>query len=235
MNFKANLYNLAKKEIRVLIAVFIIIAGTWIFLEIADEVGEGTTQKFDETVLTFLRNAENYEQPRGPEWLYSVVRDYTSLGGGPVLMLLIAGVLGFLLLKKEYLIAVLVLFATAGGGIIGLLLKNVFGRERPTVVSHLMEVGSLSFPSGHSMMSAVVYLSLAALLTRLHQRRIIRIYLISVALFLTFLIGLTRIYLGVHYPTDVIGGWAVGLAWASFCWFLAWYIQRRIRNKELEN
>jgi undecaprenyl-diphosphatase len=226
--------KLLTKEIRVIIALLIFISAVWLFFEIADEVAEGTTQQFDEAVLMFLRNAEDYEEPRGPYWLKSTVRDLTSLGGGPVLILLIASVLGFLLLRKEYLIALLVLFATLGGTALGQLLKNIFGRERPTIVTHLMDVGQLSFPSGHSLMSAVVYLSLAALLSRIQKRRIIRIYIFSIALLLTFIVGLTRIYLGVHYPTDVIGGWSVGLAWATFCWFLAWFVQKKSGTGEID-
>lgn len=231
---KAMLFNLAKKEVKVFVALFIVIFGTWIFIEISDEVIEGSTQDFDEMVLTTLRQGETYEIPRGPEWLESSVRDITSLGGGTILILLTFTVFGYLLLQKNYKMAFLFFFAIAGGALIGFYLKDVIARERPTIVLQLYPASNPSFPSGHSMMSVVFYLTLGALLARIQQRRIIRIYIISISLFLALLIGLSRIYIGVHYPTDVLGGWSIGLAWASLCWFLAWLLQRKEKFKEME-
>jgi undecaprenyl-diphosphatase len=106
-------------------------------------------------------------------------------------------------------------------------LKHLFGRERPDIILHMVMVHTPSFPSGHAMLSAVIYLTLGALLAQVVQRRASRIYFLTVAMVLTFLIGLSRIYLGVHYPTDVLAGWAVGLAWALFCWLVARQLQRR--------
>lgn len=234
MSFKENilsikefLHNFAFRDIRVLIAAFIFVSASWAFIEIADEVDEGSTKAFDEMVLTTLRNAEDYEIPRGPKWLPEAVRDITALGGGMVIFLLTASVVGFLILQKEYKIMWLVLITVAGGALLSFGLKELYARERPDVVLHLMTATSLSFPSGHSMMSMVVYLALGSLIARLQTRRRIRVYIIVLALFLSFIIGLSRIYLGVHYPTDVIAGWSVGLAWASLVWFVTWYIQRK--------
>jgi undecaprenyl-diphosphatase len=121
----------------------------------------------------------------------------------------------------------LVLIATLGGWGLGLLLKAVFGRPRPSVIPHLVEVQSLSFPSGHAMMSAVVYLTLAALLAQLSAQWAQRVYILAVGLLLTLLVGLSRVYLGVHYPTDVLAGWSAGLAWAILCWLVGRWLQRR--------
>ncbi|SRR5690606_4157799 len=227
LNIKEFLHNFAFRDLRVIVAAFIFISASWAFIEIADEVNEGSTKAFDETILTTLRNAENYEIPRGPKWLPEAVRDITALGGGMVLFLLTASVAGFLILQKEYKIMWLMLITVAGGALLSYGLKEFYARERPDVVLHLMAETSLSFPSGHSMMSIVVYLALGSLIARLQTRRRIRVYIITLALFLSFLIGLSRIYLGVHYPTDVLAGWSVGLAWASLVWFAAWYIQRK--------
>jgi undecaprenyl-diphosphatase len=107
------------------------------------------------------------------------------------------------------------------------LLKDVFDRPRPSVVPHLSYVATSSFPSGHSLMAAVVYLTLGSLLARLVQSARLKLYFLSVAVVLACLVGMSRVYLGVHYPTDVLAGWAAGLAWAVLCWLLARYLQQR--------
>ncbi len=119
------------------------------------------------------------------------------------------------------------LVAAAGGGLLSVALKQVFARTRPDIVPHLVTVEGLSFPSGHSMAAAVIYLTLGALLARFAARRRIRVYVIAVSLGLTLLIGITRVCLGVHYPTDVLAGWAAGLGWALLCWLVARYLQHR--------
>ncbi|HYD85123.1 MAG TPA: phosphatase PAP2 family protein, partial [Opitutus sp.] len=120
-----------------------------------------------------------------------------------------------------------VLAASTGGLVLNNVLKAIFGRERPDETLHLVEIDSLSFPSGHAMLSATIYLTLAVLLTRLADRRREKSYLLGAALLLSFAVGLSRVYLGVHYPTDVIAGWAAGIAWAQICWFVAHMIDRR--------
>jgi undecaprenyl-diphosphatase len=232
ITLKDLLHNFAFRDIRVLIAAFILVSASWVFIEIADEVTEGSTKEFDEWVLKTLRNAEDYEVPRGPVWLPESVRDITALGSGMILTLITLSVAGFLVLRKEYKILWLLLFAVIGGALIDAALKEFFARERPDVVMKLMTATSFSFPSGHSMMSMVVYLSLGSLIARLQTRRRIRVYIIGLALFFSFIIGLSRIYLGVHYPTDVMAGWSIGLAWASIVWFVAWYIQKRSEKTE---
>jgi undecaprenyl-diphosphatase len=227
---KSSLKELANKEISILIVSFSMIFSIWLFIVISEAVVVGSTQSFDEWILTSLRNSEDIGLPKGPLWLKEVMIDITALGGGTVIFLITTGVVLFLMLKKEYQSMWFVLAATIGGTLLSFGLKELIGRERPTVVIHFMKVTSQSFPSGHSMMSAVVYLTQASLLARIEPVRKLKIYLVSAALFLTFIIGCSRIYLGVHYPTDVIGGWAVGAAWASFCWMVARSIQKRSRN-----
>jgi undecaprenyl-diphosphatase len=234
-SLKKNFREIIQKEIKVLLILFIIIFFSWLFLVIGEEVNEGSTQKFDELVLTTLRNAENNELPRGPQWVGEFMRDVTALGGGTVLAIISFVVLGFLILQKQYNEMWLILAATAGGALISFGLKEIYGRDRPNVVEHLILVNSFSFPSGHSMMSAVVYLTQGALLARIQPKRSLRIYIITIAMLFTFFIGISRIYLGVHYPTDVLGGWSVGLAWASLCWFIAWFLQKKALLKKSRN
>ena len=114
-----------------------------------------------------------------------------------------------------------VLITAASGEVANIAIKNAFMRPRPTVVPHLREAFSTSFPSGHAMESAIIYLTLGAMLMRLAERRITKLYCMGMAIFVTFLVGMSRVYLGVHYPTDVLGGWIFGFMWASLCWLVS--------------
>ena len=198
-----------------------------VFIVLSDEVLEGETQQLDERMLLALRSPEDPSQPRGPWWLRRTAEDVTALGGIPVLALVTLAVCGFLLLVRRYRTLLLVLGATLGGAGANVLLKQFFARPRPSVVPHLTEVVSQSFPSGHAMLSATVYLTLGALLGQLAERKRLKIYVLAVSLLLPFLVGLTRVYLGVHYPTDVLGGWVAGLAWALLMAVCARALRRR--------
>jgi len=211
----------------VLVAVLLIVGGTWVFIELADEVREGDTQRFDDWAVRAMRRADDPSRPIGPHWLPEVGRDLTALGGVAVLSLTTAFVAGYLLIVRKYHAMWLVLAATLGGLLISTLLKHLIDRARPDLVPHLSHVYTSSFPSGHSMLSAVVYLTLGALLTRLASERRVKLYFLAAALLLTFLVGVSRVYMGVHYPTDVLAGWTAGLVWALLCWLVARYLQRR--------
>jgi len=121
----------------------------------------------------------------------------------------------------------LVAVAAGGGGVLSTVMKQLFGRDRPDIVSPLVAVTSPSFPSGHSMLAAIMYLTLGALLARFSARRRTKVYLIAVALFATLVVGASRVYLGVHYPSDVLAGWCAGLVWSLICWLVARYLQHR--------
>lgn len=197
------------------------------FGKLAGEVLDGDTRSFDEYVLRALRNPADLADPIGPAWLESVVRDITSLGSFSVLTIVTLSVVIYLLIDGKRAAAAFVFFAIAGGGILSELLKHLFARPRPELVAHLVDVKTLSFPSGHAMLSAVTFLTLGALLTRVQSRRRLKAYLLSLAIFLTILVGLSRLYLGVHWPTDVLAGWCAGAAWAMGCWLLATWLQSR--------
>ena len=199
---------------------------------LAGEVLEGDTQAFDERVLRALRNPDDPSLPIGPRWLRVAALDVTSLGGATVISLTVAAVVGFLLLQGMYRTALFVFLASAGGWLLNNWLKTLFARPRPAVVPHLHEVMSLSFPSGHAMTSAAVYLTLGAMLMHISTRRITKIYCMGVAMLATLLIGSTRVYLGVHYPTDVLAGWLMGMSWALLCWLVERRIERQSGMKK---
>ncbi len=182
---------------------------------------------FDEHVLRSLRTAADPAVPLGPRWLTVAAHDVTALGGYTVLTVLTLAVAGFLALRRRWVSVALVLLAAGGGGAICEGLKGVFARPRPAVVPHLVEVHNASFPSGHSGAAAAVYLSLAVLLAGRISRPAVRAYLIGAAVLLTLLVGVSRVFLGVHYPTDVLGGWALGASWAALCGLLARRFRRR--------
>lgn len=204
-----------------LILVAVAAGGLFIFLQLTGEVIEGDTHAFDEKLLLLLRTTDDPGMPVGPYWLSHAVNDITALGGVTVLTLMTAMVTVYLILSKRPAIAIFTFLSVVGGWLLSSLLKLGIARPRPEIVPHLVEVHDLSFPSGHAMLSAVTYLTLGALLSRAQPSRITRLYLIGVAVFLTFIIGLSRVYLGVHYPTDVLGGWCAGATWALICWLIA--------------
>jgi len=193
----------------------------WGFLKLASEVMEGETHALDTRIVRALRKADDPARPIGPEWLENSMLDITAVGGPTVLGLVVLSVVGFLLLQARYRTAIVVLATAASGELANYAMKNVFLRPRPDVVPHLRDVASTSFPSGHAMESAIIYLTLGAMLMRLAERGITKIYCIGMAIFLTLIVGISRVYLGVHYPTDVAAGWMFGFFWASLCWIVA--------------
>jgi undecaprenyl-diphosphatase len=191
-----------------------------VFINLASEVMEGDTQALDARILLALRDPADLGRPIGPAWIEPVLLDLTAIGGPVVLGLVVFAVAGFLALQERYRTALVVLVTAASGELANFTMKNLFMRTRPDVVPHLRDVASTSFPSGHAMESAIIYLTLGAMLMRIAERRLTKIYCMTVAVIVTLLVGVSRVYLGVHYPTDVIGGWTFGFVWASICWLV---------------
>jgi undecaprenyl-diphosphatase len=214
-------------ELRALSVVLLISACGWAFANLADEALEGDTRAFDRAVLLALRSPTNHSDPIGPGWVEELGRDVTALGGNGILFGLTLAVAGFLWLQGKRGTMLLVLFSVAGGQVASTLFKIGFDRPRPDLVPHETIVYTSSFPSGHAMMAAVTYLTLSVLLARVQTGRTLKVYLLSMALFLTFAVGLSRVYLGVHWPTDVLAGWTAGAAWALLCLVLARWLARR--------
>src|SRR6516162_5635655 len=185
---------------------------------IAQEVVRGKTLAFDRLIMLSLRSAADPSVPIGPAWLPEAARDVTSLGSMIVLSIVTLAVVGYLLLAGKPAVAWLMVTAVVGGIALSDLLKFAFGRARPDVVAPLARVFTTSFPSAHATLSAIAYLTIGAILARSQPSSTISLYVILLAAFLTMIIGVSRIYLGVHYPTDVLGGWCIGTAWAMGCW-----------------
>jgi undecaprenyl-diphosphatase len=224
---RALIEMVRRPELPVLLALLALTSLAWGFIALAGEVREGDTQAFDQHVVDALRNPDNPHMPRGPRWLAEAGRDITSLGSAAVLTLMTLAAAGYLALRRQPSAMLLMLLAVISGAAVSGSLKRFFERPRPAVGSALAEVFTSSFPSGHSMLSAVVYLVLGTMLARMECRRAIKIYFIGVAVLLATLVGLSRIYLGVHYPSDVLGGWTAGLAWAIVWWFIARLFKQR--------
>lgn len=224
------MFRLKFSEVNILLALLVVVLGSWAFLELADEITEGEILSFDNQILIALRNPADLSDPLGPPWMETAMRDISSLGSTAVLVVLILSVVGFLALNRRYREAALIALTSLTGVLLVVGLKNLFIRERPGAVPHLTEVASQSYPSGHTLMSAVIYLSLASMLAPILKRKRSKIYVIVVALAATFLVGVSRIYLGVHYPTDVFAGWAVGLAWAALSWLIFKYLNSRLTS-----
>ena len=172
---------------------------------------------FDRAILLGFRSSADPAIPVGPRWLPDAMTSLTALGSTIVLVLVCAASIAFLLLSGRTRTALFLFGATTGGMVMAGLLKLVYARPRPQLVPHLVDVTTTSFPSGHATDSAIVYLTLATLLARTIPERTLRIYMIGVAIALTLMIGVSRVYLGVHWPSDVVGGWTIGAAWALAC------------------
>ena len=194
----------------------VILAG--IFLLFWSNVAKGHLDAIDRTLLLAFRSPRNSDILMGPDWLLQFVRNITVLGDSTFLLLVIFAVSFFLIAKKAYFNALLLSALSLSGFWAVSLLKDFFGRPRPAIVEYLSVPNSASFPSGHAANSTIVYILIALALFKLVPGRYARFSLICCALILAVLIGTSRIVLGVHWPSDVLGGWIFGLSW--YCLWL---------------
>ena len=215
---------IGSREFSVLLVLFALLGSLWGFVELAGEVMEGDTSKFDRAVLLSMRTSD-LSDPVGPGWVEEMGRDFTALGGIAVLTMATLAIVGYLVLDNKRRVALVLLVATGGSLAVSTALKQAFDRDRPDLVPHGSIVYTASFPSGHSMLAASTYLTLGALLARVQRRRRIKAYILLVAVSVTLLVGISRVYLGVHWPTDVLAGWTAGAGWALLCWLLARWLQ----------
>ncbi len=196
------------------------------FLRIAHEMGEGETERLDQAILLALRAPGDPQQTIGPEWVRESAIEFTALGGIPVVTLLVLTVLGFLLIERRWGAAIFASIGILGGMLISTTLKLIYSRPRPDLVTQLDIIHTKSFPSGHATITTCVVLTLAVMMMRLTDDRRGRAYILVMAIIYALLIGVTRVYLGVHWPTDVLAGWAIGTFWACLCWAGMTMLQR---------
>lgn len=218
-----------RREGRLLAAGFAVTLSAWLFVAIADEVAEGDTGAFDRTLLLALRNPADPTDPIGPAWLEIAARDLTTLGGFAVIGLITTVAVAFLLLTGRKGAAALTVLSIGGGTLLSTALKQWFDRPRPDLVPHVVDVYTTSFPSGHATMTAIAYLTLGALLMRVLPERRLKAFAMGTAVAIVLIVGASRVYLGVHWPTDVLAGWAVGFGWAAAWWMVVALLQRRGR------
>lgn len=203
-----------RKEPLVPASLLVIACGLLTFIGLAEVIENKEPHTYDERILLMMRESGNPSDPLGPHWMEELGRDVTALGGFTILSGLTFAAIGLMLLYRRPKLAILTLIAITGGTQVSAWLKNVFDRPRPDLVPHGVYVSSASFPSGHAMMAAVVYLTLGVMLARTQTSRGVRLYLVSLSVIITLLVGCSRVYLGVHWPTDVLAGWMLGGAWA---------------------
>jgi len=221
---------LKRLESRALLLIAGLSGAVWAFFNIASEVGEGETHAIDQRVLLMLRNPADLNDPVGPRAFEEAMRDITGLGGFTVVTLVtVVGALMFLFHKRwrhALVFVATVLLAELSSD----WAKGFYGRPRPDLVPHESYVYSASFPSGHSTLSAAAYLTLAVLIAGQETGRATKTLVFGLAVVLVLMIGASRVYLGVHWPTDVLAGWCLGAAWAT----AAWIAVRRISDASRE-
>lgn len=210
-----------------LLMVLAVVSGLILaFLQIADEMIEGEMEAFDRSILLMFRDPANPDLVIGPPWMHEMVRDITALGSFSLLGLIVLGVCAYLYLARMRSAALFVLVSVLGGTLLSTILKMGYNRPRPDLTT-MSEQFTASFPSGHAMLSAVTFLTLGALLARFAPTRRLQVLSLGGALLLTLLVGLSRLYMGVHYPSDILAGWCLGSAWALLCSSVAIVLQRR--------
>ena len=218
-NFLYHALRLAQEKADTLIGalgIFLIagllvaMIGVGVFLSLASHVQSGKTQAFDDAVIRWMGAHHTHG-------LDTIMVEVTALGTGTVVMMIVAVAALFLVLTSHKYSAILLLASTAGGIVLNGVLKLGFNRPRPAIFLPEVHTVSSSFPSGHAMSAAIVYSTVAYLAARLHKRRWARWLVMTTAFVVIALISISRLYLGVHYPSDVVAGLAIGLAWAGFC------------------
>ncbi|MCM2293736.1 phosphatase PAP2 family protein [Allorhizobium sp. BGMRC 0089] len=222
---------LNRVEPRLLLALTVLGGLLLAFAKISEDVVEEESHAFDRAILLALRLKDDPSMMIGPHWLALAMRDITSLGGFTLISLITLLSVLYLTAARQYRNAAIVTLAITFGALAERGLKLLFSRPRPEIVPHLVEVQTMSFPSGHAMMSAITYLTLGAMLARAQPTRRLRVFVILSGLLLTLLSGTSRVFLGVHYPTDILAGWTVGGAWALMVWMIADWLNRQDRGE----
>lgn len=227
----ARLWAFVKRfEARVLIGLFLVAAAGFSFLEIADDMAEGETKAIDNRLVLALREPGDVSDPIGGRGIEEAVRDITALGGTTlVAMITLVSILAFLFHRKP--IHALVMGAVVvAASLSSQFTKSFFGRPRPDLVPHDVFVYTGSFPSGHSTMSTAAFLALAMLIASLELKRRSKALAYVLAALVIVGVGFSRVYLGVHWPSDVLAGWCLGSAWALLGWLALRLLGGQVRG-----
>nr|WP_283255053.1 phosphatase PAP2 family protein [Marivita sp. GX14005] len=210
-----------------LVGLILVSALAWGFIELADEVAEGATHRYDAYLMRALLDITGVAAGTSSPLMGEIMRDTTALGGIAVLGFVVIAVSGFLWLAGKRRSTVFLLISVATGLAMSQWFKGLFDRPRPDFITHGSYVHTASFPSGHSLMAALVYMTLAVMLARSLKQRAAKVYVTALAILLALSVGFSRIWLGVHWPTDVLAGWMLGTGWALACAVLAGWLDRR--------
>lgn len=219
-------------ETRALLIWLACAGAIWGFFNIAGEVMEGDTDIVDQQLLLMLRRPSDLSDPIGPPWVEEAMRDITALGG--FTFLTIATIVAVLLFsfhgkrRQAWILAGTVLAAQLSSE----LLKTFYDRPRPSLVPHHSYVYTQSFPSGHSALAAAVFLTLATLIASVEKRPSSKILIYVLAVVTTIGVGFSRVYLGVHWPSDVLAGWSLGATWALGAWIVLEWMRSRDVSRE---
>lgn len=217
----------ARGEGAMLVALVVIAGAVALFVDLADDLGEASHNAFDLQVIEMLHSGADPANPIGPDWLDRIMLDLTSLGSLAVLATMALIVTGYLVIQRQGLKVVALIVALGGGLVLSETLKALFERTRPPDIYRTVETLNASFPSGHALLSTVVYLTLGAMLARAAKGRRLKSYIMGVAIVIALIVGCSRVYLGLHWPSDVVAGWSMGAAWASVCWLA----ERSVRSR----
>jgi undecaprenyl-diphosphatase len=205
-------------EIRVLSIWFSIVGALWVFLALGKEIGEGETGAFDQQLIRLLRTSSHGSLPIGPVWFRESMRYVTALGGFTFLSLMTIVVVMTLLLHRKRREGIIVAATAICSQTSIEIFKFLYGRPRPAPILLQPLASTDSFPSGHTAESTAIFLTVATVIASLEVSGRTKILAYAVAIFVMMSVGFSRVYLGMHWPTDVLGGWVLGTAWALAAW-----------------
>ncbi len=209
---------LAKRELpwRYIFSIGLVALFGLLVVELWQEIAEGDARQLDRDILLLFRQSENLDQVIGPSWLEQTLVDITTLGSATMLTLMTVGSAGLMAVRGTYRVSAILIGAIVSGSILVAIFKDFLERPRPDLVHHLVSETSMSFPSGHAANSAIAYLTIAVLFIRFERHLGTRLFVIAMAALIVLAIGISRVALGVHWPSDVLAGWLLGTGWACF-------------------